>query len=204
MSLREKRAFTLIELLIVVAIIAILAAIAIPNFLEAQIRARVSQTISDMRTVAGGILAYQVDNHAIPWARGAGVAGGGTWIIDFILLEGARLPHLGTLITTPVAYLPTCPYDYFNTNMSSFTRGQWSVSNYPRIGATFSGPPYSSRQSSLEIGNWFLESVGPDRVWHNDPGNKEWYYNPTNGTISNGQVVYYSTGEVIPGTKIKA
>ena len=34
-----KRAFTLIELLIVVAIIAILVAITVPNFLEAQVRA---------------------------------------------------------------------------------------------------------------------------------------------------------------------
>lgn len=35
---RKSKAFTLIELLIVVAIIAILAAIAVPNLLEAQIR----------------------------------------------------------------------------------------------------------------------------------------------------------------------
>ena len=45
-------AFTLIELLIVVAIIAILAAIAVPNFLEAQVRARVARVKSDFRSLA--------------------------------------------------------------------------------------------------------------------------------------------------------
>jgi prepilin-type N-terminal cleavage/methylation domain-containing protein len=47
-------AFTLIELLIVVAIIAILAAIAVPNFLEAQVRSKVSRAKADMRSIATG------------------------------------------------------------------------------------------------------------------------------------------------------
>ena len=61
-----KHAFTLIELLIVVAIIAILAAIAVPNFLEAQTRAKVTRCKSDMRTIATALEAYFVDWNRYP------------------------------------------------------------------------------------------------------------------------------------------
>lgn len=60
------KGFTLVELLIVVAIIAILAAIAVPNFLEAQVRAKVSRAKTDMRTLATAIEAYAVDNTKYP------------------------------------------------------------------------------------------------------------------------------------------
>jgi len=59
-------AFALIELLIVVATIAILAAIAVPNFLEAQARAKVSRAHSDLRTIALAIQPYAVDNNKTP------------------------------------------------------------------------------------------------------------------------------------------
>ncbi len=60
----KAQAFTLIELLIVVAIIAILAAIAVPNFLEAQTRAKISRVKADLRTITTGLETYHIDTNS--------------------------------------------------------------------------------------------------------------------------------------------
>src|SRR5512140_1152329 len=54
MTRQNSRGFTLIELMIVVAIIGILAAIAIPNFLRFQARARQSEANSNIKTLFMG------------------------------------------------------------------------------------------------------------------------------------------------------
>ena len=54
----KKTGFTLIELMIVVAIIAIIAAIAIPNLLRSRIQSNESAAIGNLRTVLGSENAY--------------------------------------------------------------------------------------------------------------------------------------------------
>src|SRR5438309_5491967 len=92
------KAFTLIELLIVVAIIAILAAIAVPNFLEAQTRSKVARCKADLRSVIMAMESYRIDNNWVPARSQDGTGEFLRWT-DF----SGKEQGIGYQLTTPVA-----------------------------------------------------------------------------------------------------
>lgn len=60
---RGNKGFTLIELMIVIAIIAILAAILVPNFLRARQQSQLSSCQSNLKNIATACEMYSVDNN---------------------------------------------------------------------------------------------------------------------------------------------
>jgi prepilin-type N-terminal cleavage/methylation domain-containing protein len=99
--------FTLIEMLIVVGIIAILAAIAVPNLLEAQTRSKVARVKSDLRTVAMAIETYRQANNSVPHCIIYCEKHLDTDGLPGKELRGAEWLTRVYALTTPVAFLST-------------------------------------------------------------------------------------------------
>ena len=188
--MNKKQAFTLNELLIVVAIIAILAAIAVPNFLEAQVRAKVSRAKNDMRSIAVGLEAYAVDNNKYVPSGKEGT------------LQGYNFP-LHMFLTTPIAYItsvPEQPFQFrgFHDQAPDLTN-QWNNYAYRSDWHAFwFGLSYSYGYEAKRTYRWALACVGPDMredygwwAWWPAPSNLDRLYDPTNGSVSWGDIVRF-------------
>src|SRR5438046_5237971 len=66
----SRGGFTLVEIMIVVAIIALLASIAVPGFLRARKRSQASRIINDLRLIDGALDMYAIESNK---ASGAAV-----------------------------------------------------------------------------------------------------------------------------------
>ena len=72
---KNRGGFTLVEIMIVVAIIALLAAIAVPNFLRARKRSQATRILEDLRIIDSAIDQYAIETNKssgadVTWADG--------------------------------------------------------------------------------------------------------------------------------------
>lgn len=191
-SLLHISAFTLIELLIVVAIIGILAAIAVPNFLNAQSRAKLANVYGSMKTIQTAIAAYQVDYNSAPIDYGNDALTGQTYVV----------------LTTPTAYLSSIDVfrDIYHTAAEEDTGFYFAYGAPWHIGK-FTDPEQIGRYKRANI-SYFFFSWGPDRKanwpWaapetglymfntpHLAGPNQDGgiFYSPSNGLTSLGDIV---------------
>ena len=61
--LSSRKGFTLVEIMIVVAIIALLAAIAVPGFLRARKRSQASRILNDLRLIDSALDQYAIEHN---------------------------------------------------------------------------------------------------------------------------------------------
>ncbi len=180
-TLVKTKGFTLIELAVVLAIIAILAAILTPmvtNYLE---QARVARAQADLRTNADAIKLYQRDTGRYPIYDSTAAYGTDTASkADFATSSGSTPTDssggsswaLGSQVATTSLEL------YLNNNYSGVV-----VSSFPK--ATFNGPYIAAIDSDpwgnkylLTAGNLsrgsanhgFVISAGPDGTLQTSPG----------------------------------
>lgn len=184
----HRKAFTLIELLIVVAIIAILAAIAVPNFLEAQTRSKVSRCKADMRSLGTAMESYRVDfNGYMPDAFSLQQAG--------LLSPGWTNIQIYAKLTTPVAYMTSIPGDVFYAQNMRPNDRYFLWKNFAGFGYAAQFASDSRYQGGSWVNEgvrqvWVMYSMGPDLKWGTGidyfPISQQ--YDPSNGTISGGDV----------------
>ena len=126
-KLQTKHAgFTLVEIMIVVAIIALLAAIAVPGFLRARKRSQASKILNDLRLIDGS-----VDQYAIETARSTGfIVGVQDW--TNYLKKDTRLYATGQDLfgddygSQTVDALPSVPANAWATLSDVADTGFWS------------------------------------------------------------------------------
>ncbi len=107
-KMRAKNGFTLVEILIVVVILGILAAIVIPQFTEASTEAKLTRLMTDLQTLRSQIELYKIQHNDIP----PSLANFVEQMTDYTDIDGVGQAAAGPGVYGP--YIQKVPINPFN------------------------------------------------------------------------------------------
>ena len=126
---RRQTGFTLIEVLVVIVILGILAAVIVPNIMDKPGEARITKAKADIRAIESALNIYRLDKHNYP-TTDEGLA----------VLAGKYLPRL-----------PIDPWDHPYLYLSPGVQGEIDIYTLGRDGVE------GGEGEDADIGNWTIQ-----------------------------------------------
>lgn len=208
----------MIELLIVVAIIGILAAIAVPNFLNAQTRSKIARNKADMRSLTTALETLRMDSGHLPVDHWDDDTKKGCELLRNFFNEVGMGPDcekrstwaILAVLTSPIAYMASLPADPFFVGPDGHTTYRYGDYEAAYVGESGTNQynhnfnalkPELAKNLNLRplaLNEFALIGSGPDKTFGIGAGAGDPLravpYEATNGLISIGDIVFRSGG----------
>ncbi len=136
---REQAGFTLIELMIVILVILILAAILVPQFGLARERARKALCVSNQRNLETAVAMWSTDNPTVAYTGGQLTAGGATNPNYTQLTSAPQYALAGAFIEPDDAAGATTGADYYLSMGAAALPANQSAPSYGHVSCWYDG-----------------------------------------------------------------
>ena len=143
-KIRPARGFTLIEIMVVVVILGILAAVVVPNIMGAPDDARITKAKQDIRALEASLQMYRLDNFAYPSTQQG--------LEALVSKPGGDPPPRNWRSGGYMSKLPKDPWGYEYQYLQPGAKGEYDLFSYGSDGRP------GGEGAAADVGNWNLSS----------------------------------------------